>query len=90
MELEVNGKDLKPTESIKEYIEKRLAKLKKYFNDVIKVSVQLKEEGKNKNCIIKYSPYTKIYNHTLHIFYTHYIYLYLFTFLLFFYLFIYL
>ena len=29
MELEVNGKDLKPTESIKEYIEKRLAKLKK-------------------------------------------------------------
>ena len=48
MELEVNGKDLKPTESIKEYIEKRLAKLKKYFNDVIKVSVQLKEEGKNK------------------------------------------
>jgi len=48
MEIEVNGKDLKPTESIKEYIEKRLAKLKKYFNDVIKVSVQLKEEGKNK------------------------------------------
>ena len=48
MELEVNGKDLKPTESIKEYIEKRLAKLKKYFNDVIKVSVQVKEEGKNK------------------------------------------
>ena len=48
MEIEVNGKDLKPTESIKEYIEKRLAKLKKYFNDVIKVGVQLKEEGKNK------------------------------------------
>lgn len=48
MEIEVNGKDLKPTESIKEYIEKRLARLKKYFNDVIKVGVQLKEEGKNK------------------------------------------
>ena len=48
MEIEVNGKDLKPTESIKEYIEKRLAKLKKYFNDVIKIGVQLKEEGKNK------------------------------------------
>ena len=48
MEIEVNGKDLKPTESIKEYIEKRLARLKKYFSDVIKVGVQLKEEGKNK------------------------------------------
>ena len=48
MEIEVNGKDLKPTESIKEYIEKRLTRLKKYFNDVIKVGVQLKEEGKNK------------------------------------------
>ena len=28
MEIEVNGKDLKPTESIKEYIEKRLTRLR--------------------------------------------------------------
>ena len=29
MEIEVNGKELKPTESIKEYIEKRLTRIKK-------------------------------------------------------------
>ena len=48
MEIEVNGKELKPTESIKEYIEKRLTRIKKYFNELVKVNVQLKEEGKNK------------------------------------------
>ena len=32
MEIEVNGKELKPTESIKEYIEKRLTRIKKYFD----------------------------------------------------------
>lgn len=48
MEIEVNGKDLKPTESIKEYVEKRFSRLKKYFNDTVKAGVQLKEEGKNK------------------------------------------
>ena len=48
MEIEVNGKDLKPTESIKEYVEKRFSRLEKYFNDTVKAGVQLKEEGKNK------------------------------------------
>ena len=48
MEIEVNGKDLKPTESIKEYVEKKFSRLEKYFNDTVKAGVQLKEEGKNK------------------------------------------
>ena len=48
MDIRVISKDIESTEAIKEYIEKRLEKLTKYFEAEITAEVTLREEGKMK------------------------------------------
>lgn len=48
MEIKVTGRELKPTEAIIEYVEKRAERLEKYFDGGVNVEVSLKEEGMNK------------------------------------------
>ena len=48
MDIRVISKDIESTEAIKEYIEKRLEKLTKYFETEITAEVTLREEGKMK------------------------------------------
>lgn len=48
MDIRVISKDIESTEAIKEYIEKRLEKLIKYFETEITAEVTLREEGKMK------------------------------------------
>lgn len=48
MDIRVISKDIESTEAIKEYIEKRLEKLTKYFDTEITAEVTLREEGKMK------------------------------------------
>ena len=45
MDIRVISKDIESTEAIKEYIEKRLEKLTKYFETEITAEVTLREEG---------------------------------------------
>lgn len=45
MKITITGKELKATEAIKEYVEKKLERIEKYFDgDEIKVSVKIKSE----------------------------------------------
>jgi len=47
MNIKITGKELKATESIKEYIEKKAERLEKYFAEEFDVNVTIKTEGKN-------------------------------------------
>lgn len=49
MNIKITGKELKATESIKDYIEKKCERIQKYFdiNEDISVSVTIKTEGNN-------------------------------------------
>ena len=46
MDIKITGKDLKATDAIKDYAEKKLERLEKYFEDEIEVVVTIKTEGK--------------------------------------------
>ena len=46
MNIKITGKDLKATEAIKEYIEKKCERLQKYTEDEIEVKATIKTEGK--------------------------------------------
>ncbi len=46
MNIKITGKDLKATESIKEYIERKIERLVKYFGDEFDVLATIKTEGK--------------------------------------------
>lgn len=46
MEIKITGKDLKATEAIKDYVEKKLTRLEKYFDGNINVVVTIRTEGK--------------------------------------------
>lgn len=46
MNIKITGKDLKATDAIKDYAEKKLERLEKYFEDEIEVVVTIKTEGK--------------------------------------------
>ena len=45
MNIKITGKDLKATESIKDYIERKLERLVKYFGDEFEVLATIKTEG---------------------------------------------
>ena len=45
MEVKIIGKDLKATESIKEYVEKKLTRLEKYFDSEINAVITIRTEG---------------------------------------------
>ena len=47
MNIKITGKDLKATEAIKEYIEKKCERLQKYTEEEIDVKATIKAEGKN-------------------------------------------
>lgn len=47
MIIKITGKDLKATEAIKEYIEKKCERLQKYTEEEIDVRATIKTEGKN-------------------------------------------
>jgi len=47
MNIKITGKELKATESIKDYIEKKAERLEKYFTAEVDASVTIKTEGKN-------------------------------------------
>ena len=47
MKIKITGKDLKATEAIKEYLEKKCERLQKYSEDEIDVQVTIKTEGIN-------------------------------------------
>jgi len=47
MNIKITGKDLKATDSIKSYIEKKCERLVKYFGDEIDVQTTIKTEGKD-------------------------------------------
>ena len=44
MNIKITGKDLKATEAIKEYVEKKMEKLEKYFGEDFDVSVVIRTE----------------------------------------------
>lgn len=46
MNIKITGKDLKATESIKDYIERKMERLVKYFGDEFDVIATIKTEGK--------------------------------------------
>lgn len=45
MEIKIIGKEVKATEAIKDYVEKKLSRLEKYFDDNMNVVVTIKTEG---------------------------------------------
>ena len=46
MNITITGKELKATEAIKEYVERKLARIEKYFSDEeIDVTVTIKKEN---------------------------------------------
>ena len=47
MNITITEKDIKATESIKEYIEKKVERLAKYFTEDFDVNVTMKAEGKD-------------------------------------------
>lgn len=47
MKIKITGKELKATEAIKEYVEKKCERLQKYSEDEIDVQVTIKTEGIN-------------------------------------------
>ena len=47
MNIKITGKDLKATEAIKEYVEKKCERLQKYTEEEIDVRATIKTEGKN-------------------------------------------
>lgn len=47
MEIRITGKDLKATDAIKEYVEKKCERLQKYSENEIEVQVTIKTEGIN-------------------------------------------
>ena len=47
MNIKITGKELKATEAIKEYVEKKCERLQKYTEEEIDVKVTIKTEGKN-------------------------------------------
>ena len=47
MKIKITGKELKATEAIKEYVEKKCERLQKYSDDEIDVQVTIKTEGIN-------------------------------------------
>lgn len=47
MKIKITGKDLKATDAIKEYLEKKCERLQKYSEDEIDVQVTIKTEGIN-------------------------------------------
>ena len=47
MKIKITGKELKATESIKEYVEKKCERLQKYSDEEIDVQVTIKTEGIN-------------------------------------------
>ncbi len=46
MEIKITGKDLKATEAIKDYVEKKLSRVEKYFDGGVDVVVTIRTEGK--------------------------------------------
>ena len=44
MNIKITGKDLKVTDSIKEYVEKKMERVQKYFEEEIEVAVTIKTE----------------------------------------------
>lgn len=52
MNIKITGKDLKATESIKDYIAKKVERLVKYFGNEFDVSATIKTEGKDQVCEI--------------------------------------
>lgn len=47
MNIKITSKDLKATDAIKEYIEKKCERLQKYTEDEIEIKATIKTEGKN-------------------------------------------
>ena len=47
MNIKITGKDLKATEAIKEYVEKKCERLQKYTEEEIDVKATIRTEGKN-------------------------------------------
>lgn len=47
MNIKITGKDLKATDAIKEYVEKKCERLQKYTEEEIEVKATIKTEGKN-------------------------------------------
>ena len=50
MNIKITGKDLKATDAIKDYVEKKLERIQKYFEEEFDVNVTIKAE---KNMQIK-------------------------------------
>lgn len=46
MEIKITGKEVKATDAIKDYVEKKLSRLEKYFDGEINAVVTIKTEGK--------------------------------------------
>ncbi len=47
MDIKITSKELKTTDAIKDYVEKKSLRLEKYFGDDVKVSCTIKTEGKD-------------------------------------------
>lgn len=45
MDVKITGKDLKATESIKDYIERKMERIEKYFTEEFEVNATIKTEG---------------------------------------------
>ena len=45
MTIKITGKEVKATEAIKDYLEKKLERIQKYFEDELEVSLTMKVEG---------------------------------------------
>ena len=44
MNIKITGKDLKVTDSIKEYVEKKMERVQKYFDEELEVAVTIKKQ----------------------------------------------
>lgn len=68
MNITITGKEIKATDSIKEYIEKKVEKLDKYFSEEFDVNVTIKTEGKDQVAEMQVSyegdSFRAITNHT--------------------------
>ena len=61
MNIKITGKDLKVTDSIKEYVEKKMERIQKYFEEELEVTVTVKTERELKIAEIRVNTKNDIY-----------------------------
>ena len=61
MNIKITGKDLKVTDSIKEYVEKKMERVQKYFDEELEVAVTIRTEREIQIAEIRVNTRTDIY-----------------------------